>query len=472
LHHAPVERGKSGGLMETFSSLRIRDYRYLWLGQVCHAFALWMEQVARPLLVLEITGSAAHLGGVVAMRTLPQLFFGVWAGVITDWFDRRKLLLIDKSLVLLLEITFASLLLSNNLQLWHIYVAMFLRGTLMAFDQPARQSLIPSIVPADRVTNAVALLSATQNTMRIAGAAAAGFSLAFLGIKGTFAMLPVIYVGAVVATYLLRVPPMAKRTEPRTAGNALRDLVEGGRYAFGEPAIRGILLLSLVYFTFGMSYMQVFAPLFAVDVLEIGEGGLGFMLSLSGVGALVAALVIANRQPRRLGVIMPTVVTIFGGLLIAFSLATYLPRPVGLVLPLILIMLVGSMQTTYFSLSNAMLLHSAPEHMRGRVISLLSLDRAMTTLGAAVAGFLAEGIGAQPAQAAFGVVVAIGAVLVFALNRPFRSVTMDHRPKTAPVSTADSPRPEAAPATPAPRSQRTREEAAPRRPRRSPSETP
>jgi len=391
-----------------------------------------MEQVARPLLVLEITGSAAHLGGVVAMRTLPQLFFGVWAGVITDWFDRRKLLLIDKSLVLLLEIVFATLLLTNNLELWHIYVAMFLRGTLMAFDQPARQSLIPTIVPADRVTNAVALLSATQNTMRIAGAAAAGFSLAFLGIKGTFALLPFIYVGAVVATYLLRVPPMPKRTTARTAGNAVRDLVEGARYAMNAPAIRGILLLSLVYFTFGMSYMQVFAPLFAVNVLEIGEGGLGFMLSLSGVGALVAALFIANRQPRRLGVIMPAVVTIFGGLLIAFSLATYLPRPVGLVLPLALITLVGSMQTSYFSLSNATLLHAAPERMRGRVISLLSLDRAMTTLGAAAAGFLAEAIGAQLAQAIFGAIVAGGALLIFAVNREFRSVTIDHTPESEP----------------------------------------
>ena len=470
MHHAPVQRGNRGTLMETFSSLRIRDYRYLWFGQVCHAFALWMEQVARPLLVLEITGSAAHLGGVVAMRTLPQLFFGVWAGVVTDWFDRRRVLLIDKSLVLLLELTFASLLLSNNLQLWHIYVAMFLRGTLMAFDQPARQSLIPTIVPADRVTNAVALLSATQNTMRIAGAAAAGFSLAFLGIKGTFAMLPIIYVGAVVATYLLHVPPMAKRTEPRTAGNALKDLVEGGRYAIQEPAIRGILLLSLVYFTFGMSYMQVFAPLFAVDVLEIGEGGLGFMLSLSGVGALVAALIIANRQPRRLGLIMPAVVTLFGGLLIAFALATYLPRPVGLVLPLVLIMLVGSMQTTYFSLSNAMLLHSAPEHMRGRVISLLSLDRAMTTMGAAFAGFLAEWVGAQPAQAVFGVIVAGGAILVFTLNRPFRSVTMDQKPQPAPGLEATTGV-AVEPSAPSSRPRRAREDvAASARP--SPSETP
>ena len=107
-------------------------------------------------------------------------------------------------------------------------------------------------------------------------------------------------------------------------------------------------------------------------------------------------------------------------------------------LPLVLIMLVGSMQTTYFSLSNAMLLHAAPEHMRGRVISLLSLDRAMTTMGAAIAGFLAEWMGAQPSQAIFGVIVAAGAILVFGLNRPFRSVTMDRDPQplAADVTTA------------------------------------
>ena len=410
------------GRYSTFSSLRYRNFRYLWLGQISHAGALWMEQLARPVLIWELTGSGAHMGGVVAMRTLPQLFFGVWAGVVSDWFDRRRVLLIDKVGVLILNIIFAALIVTGNLEIWHIYLVSFLRGTMMAFDQPARQSLIPTVVPQIRVTNAVALMSATQNTMRIMGAASAGFVIAAFGVEGAFIIIPIIYVGAVFFTYKLDVPHVA-RTGRRTARGAFVDLKEGAVFAWGHPAIRGVLLLSLVYFTFGMSYMQVFAPLFALDVLDIGSGGLGIMLTITGVGALAAALFIANRQPTRLGLILPAVVITFGALLISFSIATYLPRPLGLLLPLGLLAVVGSLQTSYFSLSNAMLLHAAPEHMRGRVISLLSLDRAMVTGGAAVAGFLADAIGVQVAQIIYAAIVIVGTGTVFTLNSSFRSVT-------------------------------------------------
>ena len=409
----------------TFSSLQYRNFRYLWLGQFSHASALWMEQVARPFLVLHLTDNdPVHLGGVIAMRTLPQLFFGVWAGVISDWFNRRTVLLLDKSGVLVLNIIFAALVVSGRIELWHIYAFSFLRGTMMAFDQPARQALIPTLVPEDRVMNAVALMSATQNTMRIIGTSLAGFAVWALGFGGTFTLIAVIYIGAVLSTYMLKVPPRAPGGD-HSVSAAFRDLKEGAVFAWGHPAIRGVLMLSLVYFTFGMSYMQVFAPLFANSVLDIGERGFGFMMSFTGAGALVAALFIANRQPTRLGVIMPSVVVLFGTLLIAFSASTYLPRPFGLLVPFALLTLVGSLQTSYFSLSNAMLLRAAPERMRGRVVSLLSLDRAMVTGGAAAAGFLASAIGPQVAQIIYAIVVIAGAAIVMLFNKPFRSVTTD-----------------------------------------------
>lgn len=425
------------GRYGTFSSLRISNFRYLWLGQLSHASALWMEQVARPFLVLHITdGSALHLGGVIAMRTLPQLLFGLWAGVVSDWFNRRTVLLLDKSGVLILNIAFAALVVSGWIELWHIYAFSFLRGSMMAFDQPARQALIPAVVPRDQVTNAVALMSATQNTMRIVGTSLGGFAVWALGFGGTFVVIAVIYSGAVFATYMLRV---SAHQRPAEAGARamVRGLVEGARFAFNNPAIRGVLILSLVYFTFGMSYMAVFAPLFSKEVLDIGERGFGFMMSLTGAGALVAALFIANRQPTRLGLILPSAVILFGFLLIAFSLATYLPRPAGIIAPLALLTLIGSLQTTYFALGNSMMLHAAPEAMRGRVISLLSLDRAMVTAGAASAGLLAHAQGVQVAQIIYGAVVIAGAGAVLLLNRSFRTVTtQDSRPPAPRIASA------------------------------------
>lgn len=415
----------------TFAPLRLRNYRLLWLGQSSHAFALWMEQIARPFLVLAMTdGSAAHVGGVLAVRTLPQLFFGVFAGVISDWFDRRAILLWTKVSVLILSIVFAALMVVGRLELWHVYLFQFLRGSMMAFDQPARQSMIASIVPPDQVIGGVALMSATQNVMRIVGSAAGGFAIPILGLEGAFIGVAVVYVGAVVTTWMLDVPTHEKPQE--SGARAMADgLVDGARYAWANPTIRAILLMSLVYFTFGMSYTQVFVPLFAVDVMHIGEGGAGLMVSLTGAGALASAIFVASRQPTRVGIALPTIVWTFGAMLVAFAVTTYLPLPLGLVLPMIFITLTGATQTMFFSLSNAVLLHTAPAEMRGRVISLLSLDRAMMSLGGMGAGFLAELQGVQFAQIVFGGVCVIGGLAILVLFKELRHIRME--PGSIPV---------------------------------------
>ena len=161
------------------------------------------------------------------------------------------------------------------------------------------------------------------------------------------------------------------------------------------------------------------------------------MTSLTGVGALVAALFIANRQPSRLGMILPLLAVAFGVMLIAFSVSTYLPQPAGLVVPLVLIAVVGAVQTSYFSLARAMMLHSAPEAMRGRVIGLLSLDRAVMTAGAAAAGFLADRMGVQPAQIVYGVICAAGGTAMYLFAREFRRTRTSHDADPA----ADEPTP-------------------------------
>ena len=410
------------GRYSTFSSLRFRNYRLLWLGQASHAGALWMEQIAGPWLVLELTGdSAAHVGGVVATRTVPMLLFGVWAGVIADRFDRKRVLLLTKSGVVLLNFSFAALLISGNIELWHVYVFSFARGVFMSFDQPARQSLVAASVPAQLVTNAVAMMSATQNMMRIVGAASAGFILDAVGVDTTFVIITVIYSGSVLTTALLSIEtPQRAAGAERSFRSMGASLVEGMRYAVSQPAIRGVLLLSLVYFAFGMSWMQVFAPLFARTVFETGGTGFGLLLSFSGIGALLMTLLIATKMPRRTGLWLPLVSMGMGVMLVLFALSTYLPGTFGQLVPFVFVMGAGAMQTTYMSLSNSTLLTAAPEEMRGRVVSLMSLDRAMVVGGAAGGGLLAAWQGVQIAQIVYGVVCLVAAGALFAFARSFR----------------------------------------------------
>ena len=404
----------------TWASLEIRNFRYLWLGQAGHAGGIWMEQIARPFLVLDLTdGSATHVGGVLAVRTVPQFILGMWAGVIADSFDRRQVLLIGKAATLLLNIGFVAILVLGLLELWHMYAYAVFRGTIMAFDQPARMGLVPSVVPETHVTNAVALMSATQNTMRIFGAASGGILYGVFGATGAFALITLVYAIPVFSTYMLRVAPV-RSDVTRSASGLTGGLIEGMRFCFSHAAIRGVLLLSMIYFMLGMSFLQVFAPLFAEKVFEIGSTGFGGMTALMGVAALFSSLFIATRQPSRLGVILPVIAAVFGLALVLLSLTSYIPGPFGLIIPFAILAVLGGLQSSYMALSRSALLLTAPPRMHGRVFGVLTLDRAFMTVGGAAAGFLSDAIGVQPAQVVFGVGCALGGIAIFALASEFR----------------------------------------------------
>jgi MFS family permease len=409
---SPVRPGKGG----VFASFQYRDFRYLWLGQISQALALWMEQIARPLLILSpiIGGSAVHLGLVFAARTVPQLGMGIFAGVIADWYDRRTILLVAKTGSATMNFILAALVLSGAIELWHIYAHAFIKGVFNSLDQPARQSMIPSIVPREQVTNAVALNSATMNTMRIVGAAMAGVLVKYIGFGETFLLTAIIFTGAVFFTYKLQLPPQPK-VDNKSIKAALLSFKEGVQYGWSTPAIRWVISLAMVYFIFGMSYMQVFAPLFAKDILEIGEDGFGLMLSLTGLGGVIGAMTLAALNLRRYrGYALMFVMSGFGTMLIIFSLSTYLDI---ISLSLALIIMLGMFQTPFNTLANSVLLDSAPSEMRGRVMALISLDRSVITIGATAAGFTAHWLGVQQAQIIFGGVVLAG-VFVIAITVP------------------------------------------------------
>ena len=317
----------------------------------------------------------------------------------------------------------------------------------MAFDQPARRAMIPTIVPANLVTNAMALSTGSMTAMRIGGAAAAGILVATAGFGVTYAVMTGIYVVAIFFTWMLR-PADHERSGYQGVRSMGGDLVEGVKYAWRIPDIRGVLIISLGWFTFGMAFMQVFAPLFAVDVLKVDTEGTGFldglvrliagdggegaeegakgsrlfgaMLSVAAVGSTIGALVLARTNPtKHRGLIMLALLFAFGLLLITFSASTYLN---SVPLALLVLLFLGVGQSGFFPLINAVLVEKAHETMRGRVLGVLALDRAMTTAGGAAAGFMAEAMGAQMAQILFGVGLVITAMAMFSFYPPLRRI--------------------------------------------------
>ena len=411
--------GRGVSFKGTFASLAYRNFVWLWLGQITHAFALWVDQIAKPLLILELTGSPIHLGMILVARTIPAVVLGPVAGVIADNFNRRTVLLATKVIVFGVTAVFTATVVMGVVELWHIYAYNILRGATMAFDQPARRAMIPSIVPTHLVTNAMALSTGSMTATRIAGAAGAGLLIGVAGFEGAYLTVAVMYIAAVFFTWKLR-PPDHERSGYQGVRSMGNDLVEGVKYSWKSPDIRGVLIISMGWFTFGMAFMQVFAPLFAVQILDIGYTGFGYMVSVSAVGGLAGALVLAATSPsKRRGVIVLGLLVIFGFLLIIFSASTYLN---SVPLAFAVMLFLGAGQSSFFPLINAVLVEKAQENMRGRVLGVLSLDRAMTTAGGAMAGFMAAALGAQVAQILFGLGLIVTAVVMFAAYPPLRRI--------------------------------------------------
>jgi ENTS family enterobactin (siderophore) exporter len=195
--------------------------------------------------------------------------------------------------------------------------------------------------------------------------------------------------------------------------------MEGVRFAWRVPAIRGVFLVALGYFTFGMTFVSIFAPLFAVKVLYIGESGFGYMMAVTGLGGVAGALLLAAISPGRRGLLLTGVLAGLGVLLIGFSAVSYLNS----VIPVFLAAgLVGIGTSVFYPIANSVLVQEAPENMRGRVLGLLSLDRGMTTLGGAAAGFLVVAMGVQTTLTVFGVCCILSSLVTLAVVPSIRRI--------------------------------------------------
>lgn len=372
----------------TFSSLQYRNYRYLWLAQVGRAAAMWMEQIARPVLILQLTDSALQVGLVVAVRMAPQLLFGLLAGVAADRFDRKRILIMAQWVTMSSHFLLAALVLANIVAPWHVFALAFVTGASMVFNQTSRQSLIPQVVPREDLLNAVALNTAALNMMRIIGPALASIILFSGNVGPVYLMSGCLGVGVIVCISLVQIEHGPQPTGGRASW--LDDLREGLSFAVRKPPVLAVLVPPLILYVFGMPYLSVFVPLFAKNVLDLGDSGVGALVAAAGAGALIGSLFLASQtQLRWRGLLLLTFLALFSSGLLIFSRSTLLP------VSIVTLMAAASMGTSYMALTNSLLLELSPPDMHGRVMSLMSLDRGLTPLGAITAGALAETLGPQ-----------------------------------------------------------------------------
>ncbi len=391
-------------------ALAYRNYRLFFGGQVVSLIGTWITTTATNWLVYRLTGSAFLLGVIAFASQFPAFLLGPFAGIVVDRYDRHRLLVITQTISMLQSFALAILVLSNRITLTWIVVLSVVQGLVNAFDMPARQSFMLTMIEnREDLGNAIALNSSMVNLARLVGPSIAGVVIATTNEGWCFLIDGVSYVAVIVALVRMRIAeaPAAVRR-----GGAREQLAEGFRYAFGFAPIRSIILLLALVSLVGVPY-SVLMPVFATTVFHGGPHTLGILMTSSGGGALLGALWLASRRSViGLGRVIPTASALFGVGLIAFSFTRVLP----LAIPCLVLAGFGFM--VQMASSNTLIQTIVDDEKRGRVMSFYMMAFLGTApFGSLIAGSLSSRIGAGHTLLVGGACCLLGAAW-FTRNLP------------------------------------------------------
>ena len=370
---------------DTFRSLRIRNFRLFFVGQIISQTGTWMQMIAIGLLVLAITDSGVAVGLVTAAQFLPILVLGAWGGVLADRRDRHHLLIVMNVAGAVVAAAFAALVLSGHEALWSVYVLTFAAGTVTALENPARRSLVTDLVDEKDVPNAVGLNSTLMTTSRVFGPALGGLLIAGPGIGWCFAVNAISYVPQLAL--FLRMDRSKFRPTVQVA-KAKGQLREGLRYVWGQPELRLPLLLVTAVGTMAFNF-SVILPLYATRDLDGSATTFTTMMSIMSIGSVIGALSIARRTEANTAFLARCALGL-GLAMAALALAPATLSAYAAVIP------VGITSIMVVSGANAVVqLATAPE-MRGRVLALIAVVfLGSTPIGGPITGWISETFGAR-----------------------------------------------------------------------------
>jgi len=404
------------------SSLRQRNYRLFFFGQLVSIAGTWMQTVAQSFVVLDLTHSGTQLGLTTAARFLPMFVFGPLGGVFADRMDRRRVLYVTQALSGLLAGVFAVTVGTHSIRLWIVYLLALALGFVNVFDNPARQSFISEMVSTGDLPNAVTLNSVAANMARVFGAALGGVIAAAIGLALCFTFNALSFGAVLVSLAAMRTSELfpAERVSRQK-----KQVRQGLRYVRNTPELLIPLLMIAVVGTLAWEF-QVSLPLMASEVFHGGAGSYGVMASVMGGGAVVGGLISAARaRPRARALCLAAI-----GWGIAILAAAAAP---SFALELAALVFVGYGSITFNSLAKTTLQLAAKPEMRGRVMALWALAwMGSTPIGGPIVGWTGQAIGARWALVIGGVAtLACGVLALPALTRIDRRPAPDAPPAPA-----------------------------------------
>jgi MFS family permease len=389
-------------------SLRHRQFRLLWLGLAISIAGSQMQVWALFWHIRSLTEHPIALGGVGLARIIPIVLFSLLGGAVADFTNRRRLLFFTQSVMALSAAALAWLSFNRQITVWHIYLLTAIQAVAIAFDTPARQSLVPNLVPSRDLPNAFSLQSISFQTGSIVGPALSGLVIGYWGQPHIYLINAISYLGVILA--LLAMGPVSQQTSPRRGASVsgerpafakaklqFASIQEGIRFIVAHPIILSTMLLD--FFATFFSSANTLMPIYARDILRVGALEYGWLSAAQSVGALTAALVISQLgEIRRQGPIFLASVIAFGLATIAFGFTRSLP------LALLALVLVGASDSVSTIIRNTIRQLQTPDHIRGRMVSINQIFfMGGPQLGEVEAGAVAQAFGAPFAVISGGV---------------------------------------------------------------------
>ncbi len=396
-----------------FASLRHQQFRWLYASNLAFFFAMNGQFLVRSILAYDLTGSKVALGAVNLAVAIPMLLISPFGGVVADRMERRKLIMIGQFLLLLNEVGVLALLLTDRLEFWHLLVAVFFMGCLFPFIMPARQAIVANIVGRQGLGNAMALQMGGMNAARVVAPVLAGTIVAVTSVEWVYLLAVVLYGLALFSMSRVSKSPPAEGANKKPV---FAELIGGMRYVKNDPPVRTLLILSVVPMMLAMPFQSLLV-VFADDVWNVGEGGLGVLQAFAGFGGILGSFYVAlhGNSPRKLRLMMASLFA-FAGTLFLFALSPWFL----LALPLVL---VADIFANVFNTTNGTIIQVLiPDEVRGRVMSLMMMTFGLTPLGTLPVSIVAEIYGVRVAVASASIATALLATIIFMLSRSLRGI--------------------------------------------------
>ncbi|MEU6174451.1 MFS transporter [Streptantibioticus parmotrematis] len=390
---------------QTFSSLKVRNYRLFATGAVVSNTGTWMSRIAQDWLVLSLTGSSTAVGITTALQFLPMLLFGLYGGVIADRYPKRQLLMLTQATMALLGLALAVLTLSGHVQVWHVYLIAFLLGVVTVVDNPTRQSFVVEMVGPKDVRNAVSLNSANFQTARLVGPAVAGVLISAVGSGWAFLINGLSFAGPLIGLMLMRESELHEVQRPPRGKGQLR---EGLRYVAGRPDLIWPIVLVGFIGTFGFNF-PIWLSAFAHTTFHAGASTYGMFNTAMALGSLGGALLAARRATTRMRMLLAAAV-VFGALEMAAAWSPSVWLFAGL------LVVVGVFGITINTTANSSVQLATDPAMRGRVMSLfMMVFVGGTPLGGPLVGWITDRYGPRVGFSLGGLVSALSGLAIAAI---------------------------------------------------------